>query len=803
MNEDNILIEDQSGDSENNDNQGFKAYLDKIVANWFLFLIGIALCTFLAVIYAKFSPVGYKIDGKILVKDEKSSSSGGKGLVSDMDLGSLLGGSSSAENEIEILKSRALMTKVVKALNLNITHAQKGRLQALEAPDDLIPYTVTMLTQTDTIESRSYIIDEISDKSVHIVNTDEKIDLVVPYGRPIKLPQFTIKLNFKSNYHFDFGLPFVLNIQSVDSRVSALMGHFDAELTSKQSTVISVSFTYSVPSKGEQILQTLMDFYLRDNLEDKKRIADSTLHFIDAQLAGVSVDLKGIEAQIENFKEDNQLADIQAQSEALVSNSSEYFKKLNEAELQLSVLQSISSYINNPNNKRIIPSSLSVQDPAFGQYLVMYNQLLMQRDRDLLSLTEENPLIKNLDGQIENARQNVVKSFNTYRNNLLLAKQQISKDNGLINNEIRKVPKKERVFLDFTRQQNLRQQLYIFLLEKREETAISRTSTFSSSQIIDQAKSAGNPFAPKKGSIYMMGLIAGILLPIGFLALKDMLNVRLQTKADIQAATKLPVVGEISHNADNANLVIDNKSRSVISEQFRGLRTNLQFMLKNDQPNVIMVTSSMSGEGKSFISLNLANALAIGNKKVVLIELDLRKPKLTSNIGMENKSGFSNYVASGKLSIQDIITPTKIHENVSLISSGPIPPNPAELLMDKKLEEIINYLKESFDYIIIDSAPVGLVSDALLIEKLVDITLYITRQNVTFKSQLSIVNDLYKAKKLRKVSLVVNDISSSTGNYYGYGYTYGYGYGYGYGGYGTYGMEEKVPLIQRIFKKFR
>lgn len=803
MSENNILNEDQIGDSDVPDNHGFKTYLDKIVANWFLFLIGIALCTFLSVIYAKFSPVGYKIDGKILVKDEKSSSSGSKGLVNDMDLGSLLGGSSSAGNEIEILKSRALMTKVVRALNLNITHAQKGRLQSLEAPDDLIPYTVTMLTQTDTILSKSYIIDEISNRSFHIVNKEENVDLTVMYGQALKLPQFTLMLNMKSNYKFDFGLTFVLNIQSVDSRVSALSGHFDAELTSKQSSVINVSFTYPVPSKGEQILQTLMDFYLRDNLEDKKRIADSTIHFIDSQLAGVSVDLKGIEKQIETFKQENQLADIEAQSQELVANSSEYLKKLNDAELQLSILESISSYINNPKNKRIIPSSLNVQDPAFSQYLVMYNQLLMQRDRDLLSLTEENPLIVNLSSQIENARQNLVKSFNTYRNNLLLAKQQVSKDNISINNEIRKVPRQERVFLDYTRQQNLRQQLYIYLLEKREETAISRTSTFSSSQIIDQAKSASNPFAPKKGSIYIMGFIAGILLPIGFLTLKELLNTRIQTKTDINSITKLSIIGEISHNADNSSLVIDNKSRSVISEQFRGLRTNLQFILKNDVPNVIMVTSSMSGEGKSFISLNLANSLAIGNKKVVLIELDLRKPKLTSNMGLENRSGFSNYVAMGKVKIEDIIMPTNIHENVSLISSGPIPPNPAELLMDKKLEEMINYLKLSYDYVIIDSAPVGLVSDALLIEKLVDMTLYITRQNVTFKSQLSIVSDLYKSKKLRKVSLVVNDISSNSGNYYGYGYMYGYGYGYGYGGYGNYGLEEKESFLDRVIKRFR
>ncbi|MBE9599517.1 polysaccharide biosynthesis tyrosine autokinase [Pedobacter sp. MC2016-24] len=779
-------------DEEEKDNgQTLKSYIDKILANWFLFLIGVTLCTFLAVIYAKFADTAYHIDGKILVKDEKSGPSGSKGLIADMDLGSLLGGSSSAENEIEILKSRTLMTKVVRKLNLNIIHGMKGKLRSTEVEDALVPYTVQIVSQTDTIQPKSYQIDNITSRSLHLKSSDQGIDMVIPYGKLVKLPQYTLLFTFKPGYKMIEGdFVYSLNIQSIDSRAESLIKSFNAVITSKQSTVISVSFDYSVPSKGEQILQTLMDLYLRDNLEDKKRIADSTLHFIDGQLAGVTADLKGIETQIETFKESNQLADITAQSQALVTNASDYYKKLNEAELQLNVLQSISAYVNNPANKRIIPSSLNVQDPVFTTYVGLYNELLIQRDKAMLAYTEENPIVRNLDEQIETVRKNLVKSFNSYRNNLIQAKTQLVKNNNSITSEIKKVPKQEREFLDYTRQQNLRQQLYIFLLEKREETAISRTSTFSSSQIIDSAKSAHAPFSPKKGMVYLVGMLIGLVLPLGYLSLKEMLNTRIQTKQDLTSGTSIPVVGEISHNADNSSLVIDSKSRSIISEQFRGLRTNLQFLLKADQPNVIMITSSMSGEGKSFISLNLANALAIGNKTVVLMELDLRKPKLTTNIGMVNKSGFSNYVATGKLSIEDIITPTTIHKNVSLISSGPIPPNPAELLLNEKLKTLIDFLKEKFDYVIIDSAPVGLVSDALLIENFVDLTLYITRQAFTFKSQLSIVNDLHATEKLRKVAIVVNDISSNSGSYYGYGYG-GYGYGYGYGSYGLDEPEKK------------
>lgn len=770
---------------EQDTDQTLKKYIDQFITYWYFFVISIVICVILAVLYARFSPLGYQINAKILVKDDKTGSPGNKGLVADMDLSALLGASSNAQNEIEVLKSRSLMTKVVHGLQLQVTNSLKVKLRTIEAQDRQIPYEVELSKEVDSIESKTYIIDQITTDHFHIVNSEEGIDQQGIWGKAIQLPQFSFTLHAKPNFKRAEGNIYYLNIQAIDSKVEALMQALEVNLTDKQSTVIDLSLKYPVPSKGEKILQNLMEVYLQDNLEDKIRIADSTLNFINSQLAGVSSDLKNIEGQIQEFKENNNLADMQSQSEALVGDASEYFKKLNDVEIKLNVLESISKYINSPKNKRIIPTSLNIEDPVFGQYITAYNELIMQRDRGLLSYTTENPNIVSLDEQIESTRQNVLRSFKVYLNNLKQIKAELSKNNSQFNNEIKKAPKKERYFLEYSRQQSLRQQLYIFLLEKKEETAISRNSTFSTSQILDAAKSVHKPYAPKNNIIYLVGLLAGIGLPLSFLSIKEMLNIRIQSKKDITQKTQLPIAGEIGHNPEGQQLVVN--SRSVISEQFRGLRTNLQFMLPGNQANVIMITSSMSGEGKTFMSSNLSYTLAISGKTVVLMELDLRKPKLSSTMGLDHTNGYSNYAVNDQVSVADIIKPSGLHPNISIISSGPTPPNPSELLLNMKLDSLIAELKLQFDYVVIDTAPVGIVSDALLVEKYADLSLYILRQKLTYKNQLHLVTDLVAQHKLRKVALVINDIGTHWNNYYGYNE----GYNYAYGAYAEGAIQQK------------
>jgi tyrosine-protein kinase Etk/Wzc len=781
-----------------------KQYIQKVIYNWYLFAVCLLVCMFIAFAYYKTSPQSYKISGKILVRDNKGPSSSTKGLLSG-DISDLLGTTNSADNEIEILTSRFLMEKVVKTKNLNITISFRGSIKTEELDDKDVPFSVQLLNQKDSLVSKTFLIDKVTEKTFRLTDKDNSVIIDGMSGRPIKFEQYDLLITRRPEYPVVTSPAYLVNIQSIDSRVEDLMKSLTVELTNKQSTTVQLTLNYSVPGKGEKILQSLMDLYLKADLEDKVRIADSTLSFIDERLVGVTSDLSGIEKQIEGFKKQNKLADITEQGKALIDNSSEYYKKLNDIELQSALINDISKYLKNPSNHRIIPSSLSVSDPVFLEAIKSYNVLLIDRDKETLSYTESNPVIKNLDMQIENTRLNLLKSFDVYKSGLNLSKQELVGKNGAIDRQISNVPGQERVYLDYSRQQEVKQQLYVYLLEKREETAISKTSTFSTSEIIDPAKGASEPFAPKKNVIYLIGLVLGLVLPLTYLSLRDMLNIRIQTKTDITSTTKTPIIGEISHSEDVNNLVVLSTSRSAISEQFRSLRTNLQYLVNSNKPSVILLTSSTSGEGKSFVSLNLGNTLAIAGKKVIFLELDLRKPKLSANMGMDNSNGFTNYIISDHMQLSDIIKPVPFHENTFLISSGPVPPNPAEILLNDKFGLMIAELKNKFDYIIIDTAPVGLVSDALIIENFVDLSIYLVRQKYTLKNSITNFNELVDGQKLRNPYIVVNDIVANRGGYYGYGYGgYGYGYGYGgYGGYGTYGMEGKKSFFARMMEKFK
>jgi len=421
----------------------------------------------------------------------------------------------------------------------------------------------------------------------------------------------------------------------------------------------------------------------------------------------------------------------------------------------------------------------------------------MERERASRDYTDSNPIIQTFNQQLNTTRTNILSSLETYKASLNTAKNQLEKQNQSFTNALKDIPSKQRIYLDFARQQQLKQELYLFLLQKRYETAISRTSTISSSRIIDSAKSDFSPYEPKRSVMYLTGLIIGLILPGIYLFIKELLSIRIKTKADIEKLTKISVIGEISHNDEEKNLVVANNSRSVISEQFRSLRTNLQYAIDTSKANVLLFTSSMSGEGKSFLSLNLGSALALTGKKVIFLELDLRKPKLSENIGLDNSNGFTNYVISKSTDLSSIIKQTWFNENCYLISSGPIPPNPSELLLSDKLEAMIVKLKQEYDYVIIDCAPIGLVTDALLLEKYADITFYVLRQDYTFKSQLNIVNDLKVNKGVKNMYLLVNDIKTQNGGYAAYGQGYGYGYGYGYGEY----VQETKKTKKSWFKK--
>lgn len=778
------------GVESSDENFDFKGFLYKVLRDWWIILLSIIICLSISYSYLRYTTPIYKIRANILVADEKKGAGGiggGANLFGE-DISSLLGGKSSVENEVEILKTRNLMEKVVRGMDLNVVYYSNGRIKQVEVLD--APFKVDILSPIDSIKGTTFQIKPIDKLHVEIEYTHQltkkEIIKTIAFGKPFTIDEIgRIQISKKpqvawgkSNYNF--------TIKPFDATVSEFQKNLTVNIPNKQVTTVYLEINHAIPKKGEDILNRFIKEYIQQSMNDKNEIADSTIQFIENRLHYVSQELGSVEGNIQNFKQSNKIADITEQSKLLVTSTSDYVGKLANIQTQISIVDALVNYLKDDNkNKRVVPGSILPQDEVFGSLVQRYNGFLLEQDRLLLSSTDENPYVKNLNSRIADLRADMLSNLSNTRRSLVISKNAVLKSNNMVEGLIRNVPAQERTYLDLARQQRIKQELYIYLLKKREETAISKTSNISGSRVIDRPKSEDIPFNPKRSIIYIIALLLGLLLPLIKIYLKELFNVKILNKQDIEKRSNVPIIGELSHNDSNEILIVHADARSPISEQFRALRTNLQFfsprkkeiLIQKSNCMTILMTSSMSGEGKSFTAVNLGAVLAISGKKVLLMELDLRKPKLSQNLNMTGSFGFTNYIIDEKLKPKDIILPTAINSKLFVISSGPIPPNPAEAILNERMETLMFYLKAEYDYIIIDAPPIGLVADAQLVSAYTDLVLYLVRQNHTHKEQLRIPNELYLNKKFNKMALIVNDIPFNSSYSYGYGYTYGYGYG--------------------------
>ncbi|WP_343522479.1 polysaccharide biosynthesis tyrosine autokinase [Pedobacter sp.] len=767
------------------DNINIKDIISKLLDKWPWFAISIFTCLLIAFLYGRYTPPVYSINAKVLVNDDEKGGGLGKQAGSLMDLGGILGSKNSVDNEAEILKTRFLMEQVVRDMQLNIVYLKKSGLISRELYHS--PFKLTILKGVDTIYSTKFEVKKVSANRLMI--SSKNFEKEVSWGEPFMVKNVgTLKIEPNDLGKMDDGTYYVA-VASIDSRVADLSKQLSVGVSNKQVSIIDIGFSYSVPKKGEDILNTLIDKYTGSNLKDKNSIADSTYKFIKERLNKIASELGDVENKVESFKQKNQLADMSEQGKQLVQNTGEFSIELAKAETQVNVLNDLEHYLLDENsNKRVFPSSLLPQDLVFSNLMSQYNALLVEREKQLLSVTEESPFVQNIDKQIIGLRGDILSNIRSTKNSYIQTRNKLKSQLKAAEGQISGVPEIEKNYLKLARNQQIKQELYIFLMQKAEETAISKTSNISIAKIIDPPKAQVFPISPKKSIVYLAGLFLGLVLPIAVIFVVNLLNTTISTKEDITSLTRVPVIGEISHNTSEDNLIVANQGRSAISEQFRALRTNLSFYLKNGSENVILLTSSMSGEGKSFTAINLGNILALAGKKVLLMELDLRKPGLSVKLGVSNEVGFSNYTISDDIKIENIIKPLGINKNMFIISSGPLPPNPAETLLSEHTPKLMQELKRRFDYIILDAPPIGIITDAQLLSVYADVTLYLVRQKVTQKDQLAIVEELYQNKKMKNIGIVVNDIISK---YYGYGY-----------GYGTYGEKTDKSIWQKMrFKR--
>lgn len=764
-------------------NQGgfnVKKIFQEAIRFWYLYLLSLLICVGYAWFKIHYATPMYRVFGQVLVQSDKNGGGSAQALNGGgMDISNLFSNTTNMQNEIAILQTPDLCRTVVDAQKLNISYYNEGDIRRVELydgtpilvfyhPDHNIVHPVTMLLSFD--------------------NEPDANHFRISIGKTDIAGRFFDTLHFNGgSYYFAKKVPYIgpklkytISIQDPNATAASIASNLTASLLGTKSTILNLTYNTNIPRKGENVLKGIIQAYINRNLDYKNVTSDSTLQFINGRIALVGGDLNHIENTIQTFREQNHIADIDAQATQLVTNGNSYYQKLNDLDVQLQVLRTMLVYIQDENNNsRPIPSLLN-SDGTFTSLTGSYNSMQVDRDKILLTLKADNPLVANMNTQLAGIRSDMIKSLQSQQKALLISRNDLVNQNTIINDQIKKLPSQQRQYLDYSREQDLRQALFLYLLQKREEVAIAKAANSSNVSIISAAKAYGVPYEPVTTTFYTIGVLLGLLLPTVFVVSKVLLNNKVMSRDDVTGATPATILSEIGHNKTAGLLNLSEEGRSMIAEQFRIFRTNLNFTLGAAKCPVIMITSTMSGEGKSFIAANLGQIYAISGKKVLLMELDLRKPKLSEALSLSNQNGFSNYIVSNS-PVETFIQPVPlVSGNLHILSSGPVPPNPSELLLSSKTADMMEELKSLYDIIIIDTAPFGAVTDAQILSSFANVTLYILRQGYTTKNSFGIINDILLNNKIQSLYVVINDITGGSSYKYGYGYRYGYGYGYSY-----------------------
>jgi tyrosine-protein kinase Etk/Wzc len=551
-------------------------------------------------------------------------------------------------------------------------------------------------------------------------------------------------------------------------------------LTEKNSSLIELSLNGAVKEKARDILDQLILEYNKQAIEDKNLVAKSTASFIEDRLSIITKELDSVETGKEAFKEANQLTDIKAESEMYVENASDFNKKRQEVNTQLELSNAMIEYVKTNSGNDLLPANLGISEAGVNNVIAEYNKLVLERDRILRGSTLKNPVVISLNEQIAQIKANVLESLLSMRSTLQITKQDLDTQARVMGSKIASVPGQEKKYRGIERQQNIKEALYLFLLQKREENSLSLAVTAPKAKIVDSAYTAKEPVSPKSKIIFLAAIILGVLIPFIIIYLKHLFNNKVQSQEDMKRVVRdIPIVGEVPRIGRGESETIEKNDRSVLSEAFRILHTNLQYLLvnvkDNEQGNVLFVTSTVKGEGKTFSAFNLALTLAYSGKKVLIMGADLRNPQLQRyEVDSKSFQGISDYLSTNDLEISSLIKPSQAKSNLHLLPSGSIPPNPSELWRSSKVSGMFEELRAQYDYIVVDSAPVLLVTDTFLINKYADLTLYVVRAGYTEKKLLDFAIDAKNDGKMHDVSFILNDVKLAN---FGYGNKYGYAYG--------------------------
>lgn len=785
----------------------YKAILFEYLMYWPWFVAFLVVCLAGAWCYLRYQAPVYNVNATVLIKQGDKNKAGGQNasLAAMQDLG-MLSMASNFDNEVEILQSRTLLKKVVNTLNLNITYKEKRSfgypiqlykntpVQVWMSPEEADKLSSALQIKLTCSPDGKVQADAFFNQAGKEQTVSKNFDrlpgvLVTPVG--------TLTLSPKDSTTVKESRTIYATIITPTAAATSCKAQLSAEPTSKFTTIVRLNYNDTHIGRGKDFLNTLVALYNSDANDDKNEVASRTAEFIDGRIQIINQELGTTESELASYKQKAGLTDLNSDAQLALQSNAEYEQKRADNATQLRLVQFLKEYIDNPSNQmEVIPANIGLADNALTKVVEQYNEMLTERKRLLRTSSENNPAVVNLDTSIEATRKNVQASVNSVLKGLEITRNDLENQARKFEGKISNAPTQEKELLSITRQQEIKASLYLMLLQKREENAITLAATANNGRMVEEPLSGG-PVSPNSKTLYFLALILGIGIPVAVISLRNLLRFKIESRADIEKITDVPVVGDVPMVDTKGNPIVVHENRNELMEEvFRSVRTNIQYMLQEGQ-KVILFTSTSSGEGKSFTAGNLACSFAFMGKKVVIVGLDIRKPGLNKVFQISHKEkGITQYLADPEhTDLLSLCQPSTISSNLYILPGGTVPPNPTELVARKTLDKAIEILKANFYYVILDTAPIGMVTDTQLIARIADLSVYICRAGYTHKSHYELINELKKDHKLPNLCTLINciDMDQRKNGYYygygkygkygkyGYGKKYGYGYGYGYG----------------------
>ena len=784
---------------EKEEKTDFKAVLFKYTIHWPWFVACILLCMAGAWLYLRYIPPVYNISASVIIKDNDKNSKASSGMADLEDLG-FYSSINNFDNEVEILQSRTLIKKVVEELDLYISYAAKSSFHDIELYKSSPVKVWITPEEAQKLPAPAYI--------NLTLQPGNKLNVKITIGEQeyskqfdklpalLTTPSGTFSFTPADSTIAKSEQKIMATVSSPRSVAGSYRGALSIEPTSKSTTIAQISVKSTHTQRGMDFINKLVEIYNRDANDDKNEVATKTAEFIDERINIINGELGTTEQELETFKRDAGLTDLKSDAQLALSENSEYEKKRAENSTQLRLVQFLASYANNPDHAyEVLPVNVGLTDTGLTELINRYNEMLLERKRLLRSSQENNPVVVNLDASIRAMRSNVLTTINSVQRGLAITQADLERQAGKYAGRITNAPGQERQLVSISRQQEIKAGLYLMLLQKREENAITLASTANNARMVDEALADTIPVSPKGKMIYLVALILGIALPVVVIYIIELFKYKIEGRADVEKITSLPIVGDVPLSEDKGkeeSIVVHENQNDLMAETFRNVRTNVLYMMRSDE-KVILVTSTTTGEGKTFIASNLAVSLALLGKKIVIVGLDIRKPGLNKAFNLSHREqGISQFLANPEhTDLMSLVQVSNINPNLSILPGGPIPPNPTELVARESLPQAIDILKKHFDYIILDTAPIGMVTDTQLISRVANASIYVCRADYTHKADYTLINELGEQKKLPNLCTIINGLDMKKkkygyyygygkyGKYYGYGKKYGYGYGYG------------------------